>query len=174
MPEEIRARFHWTMEEMGEAARWHLKQAPSWRRRVLLALALFCGGVGAWSYLRPGLAAFAWIWMGGMIYVLLLLVLIRWITIWKTRRNFAKSTLLNAEIEWRISDTALHVQHPRGSSEMVWAVFNTAFLTPAGLLLYPQPAQFQWLPKHAFGTEADYAAVAASARKHIAAFRDVS
>jgi hypothetical protein len=176
MAEEITVRFRWTLAEVTEAARWHLRQKRSWRIRVgfCLVLAVLCAVLAWRDYERFGTLENAWLSLAGMAYFLLLAAFLRWFVIWRMRRSFARGTGMNKEIEWRISESELHASTPHAASELSWDAFNKAVLTPRGLLFYSQPLIFHWLPRHAFASEADFQAAAALARKGISVFQELS
>ena len=87
------------------------------------------------------------------------------------RRNYRKSAARDSEIEWSITPDTLRIKYAHGSAEMNWGAFVKAVETPKGLLLYPQPILFHWLPRAGFANEGNYEAVAGLAREKITAFR---
>jgi hypothetical protein len=171
MADGITARFRLTLEEVTEAARWHIRQGAGRGVRVFCWLmAAVCCGLGLLDF---WLGNFTESWFEGTAYFLFLLLLIRLRLIWQVRRDFAKSTGRDAEIEYHFDEDGLRMKYSHGTSEFHWSAYNKAVATPKGLLLYPQPRVYHWVPCHAFTGETNFAAVTALARQRIARFREM-
>ena len=173
--EGVVVRYHWTLAEKQDAHRWHQRRA--WFRRALFVLLLVLGAVtagwGGWLYLVDGTfrRALPLLLPGG--YCLLLAALFEVLPGLVLRFHHARSAGRDAEILWQITAAGLRFETANSVSESKWAAFNKAVQTPGGLLLYPQPRLFYWLPRHGFETEEGFEAVAAWAREHIEDFRVV-
>ena len=114
MSEDIVVCYRWTLAEFTAASRWHLRQMPrvSVIHFVCWALAGVCGVVAVLTYRRTGDFYLVGWFLLGAIYFLSLLGFRRWLTLWRMRRNYAKSTSQDAEIEWRIGEDKLWIKPP--------------------------------------------------------------
>ena len=171
--DSVSVRYRWTLSEMQEATRWHFRQVfRLWVfPYILIVLWLLGAGFVAYVSLRSSGTGHAWPGASASIYLVLLVGLILWLPGWRLKRNFSKNANRDMEISWQITQMDLRVEHPNGSADMKWSLFNKAILTPTGLLLYSQPALFHWLPRAGFDSEEGYEAVTVWARQHIKAFR---
>ena len=76
---------------------------------------------------------------------------------WFSRREFAKHPDSGAELIWSISEDALETTYPQGNSTITWKALLKMVFTPEGVLLYTAPQIFNWLPRHGFKDDADFA-----------------
>lgn len=176
MPEEILVRYRWTLAELTTASRWHLRQMPrvSGVHFVCWGLAGACGVLAVLAYRRSdNFYLVGWLLLGA-IYFLGLLSFRRWLTLRRMRRNHARSTGQDAEIEWCVGENKLRIKTPHGSSEINWTAFNKAVQTTDGVLLYSQPIVFHWLPKAGFVSEAEYEQVARWVYGNVPNFRHIT
>ncbi len=173
LPETVAVHYRWTVAELIEATRWHLRQGKANRVRLaiyVLVVVLVLASV-LLSYGHEGYEQQRWIGIGLAVYLVLLMGLQRWLTLWWMRRNYRKSAACDSEIDWLITPTTLRVKYVHGSSELNWGAFIKAVETPKGLLLYPQPIIFHWLPRAGFVSESAFKATAEMAQAKIAAYR---
>lgn len=76
---------------------------------------------------------------------------------WLARRQFGKRPDSGAELIWSISEDALEATYPQGNSTITWKALLKMVFTPEGVLLYTAPKIFNWLPRHGFKDDADFA-----------------
>ena len=86
----------------------------------------------------------------------MLVGLIRWVGKWAFSRSIKSSPSNGKSIRYTIDDSGVKVALPDGSAEFAWSYFMQSTVTPDGVLLYAQKLAFNWLPKAAFTSEADY------------------
>ena len=172
--DSVSVRYRWTLSAVREASRWHRQQFS--RVRILPEYILLLGGILGFGFvayvaLRAGSLRHVWSSVFWPFYLILLGGLLWWIPKWRLKRSFSKSANRDVEVSWQITPAGLRAEHVDGSVDMKWSAFNKAVLTPTGLLLYPQPGLFHWLPRAGFDSEEGYKAVTAWARQDIKAFR---
>ncbi len=173
--EGVAVRHRWTLAELQEAQRLHQRQSRygRWMPVTLLTLAGVLVCMEAFLIVRRGTLEGSWGTFGLVAYLVLMVTLLPFMRRWAVRRNHARSVDRDAEIRWQITATSLRNETANSTSETKWAAFNKAVQTPGGLLLYPQPRLFYWLPRHGFETEEGFETVIAWAREHIKDFRAV-
>ena len=180
--QEITVRYRWSLQEITEANRWHRRQRTVGRiiYCALLVVASICLVVALYFYLdglrHPTFStshseSSSWLPISLLVYLVVLFFLRRLMVSWRLRRSYAKSPARDSEVEWQITEDTLRTAYVHGSSEQAWSAFYKAVLTPKGLLLYPQPQVYQWLPRHAFHGESEFNWVAETAQRRIPAFR---
>lgn len=167
--------YRWDASVLTEAYRWHRRLSRAKAARLLLALAALALVYYQFA-VRPlgaSQAAYPWGWIAAVVvfYGLLIFGVRRFYVPWVMRRNLAKSPLHHSQMSWRISESLLRYQFAHGQSELGWGAFLKVVQTPKGILLYPQPLQFHWLPKANFACEADFEQVAKWAYGNVPNFR---
>ena len=174
MPEGVSVHYRWTLAEATEATQWHLRQS---RRRGIFvfcgAVAVLTGGWAAYQSAHGGDGDHVWWVFAAAVYFLCLLFLRRFLIMRRVRRNYARSASQDVEMQWLITGASLQVNSVHSTADIKWQAFNKAVSTPAGLLLYPQPILYHWLPRHGFADAEGYEAVIAWARQNIPAFREL-
>ncbi len=70
--------------------------------------------------------------------------------------NLRTSPLLGENLTFIADKELLHVTSPHSEGKLAWTLFYRTVATPDGALLYHQKIIFNWLPKKAFTSEADY------------------
>ena len=93
---------------------------------------------------------------------------------WGVRRQFALRPDRDCEVEWTINANEITVQTPQSRSTSTWQTIMKIVATPEGFVIYKGPRMFQWLPRHAFNSDADYERFASLARERVATFYDES
>jgi hypothetical protein len=77
-----------------------------------------------------------------------------------------------SKVVCEFGDAALFVSTEGGvASQYPWSAIVRAVERPMGLLIYHGPGAFQWFPKTAFASEADYAATKRLLESKVADFR---
>jgi len=169
----ITVHYRWTAEQLSEATRWHQRHGTARRVRLVIYWVIIALAVGSAALSHASSRSGPFSWMGGglIVYLLVLMGLRRFLVLWQVRRNYRKSAARDAEIAWHVSETTLQMNYVHGSSETRWTAFIKVVLTPDGLLLYPQPNLFHWLPSTGFASTSDFEAVVGMARRNVAAFK---
>ena len=79
----------------------------------------------------------------------------------KARSNFIKQTKLipgyGEKLTWTFQSEGYGARIGESRSFVAWTHVSETKLTPDGVLIYPQPGLWEWLPKFAFTSETDYA-----------------
>lgn len=70
--------------------------------------------------------------------------------------NIKSSPLLRQSIVYKASQSGLQIESPVSTSMLSWNAFHKTAGTLNGVLLFQQKRLFNWLPKTAFTSEADY------------------
>lgn len=89
------------------------------------------------------------------------------------KREFAKRPDAGQEIHWLFSNDDITVTTRDSKSEIKWSAFYKVFHTPAGFLFLPNAQIFYFIPKRAFSTDEDFAAVRSLARTNAKEFGDL-
>jgi hypothetical protein len=66
------------------------------------------------------------------------------------------SPLFGAELSFVFDTEGTAVTSPHSNARIGWQMFHKTLATPDGVLLYQQKYLFNWLPKTAFNSAADY------------------
>jgi hypothetical protein len=92
---------------------------------------------------------------------------------WRVRRRFAKRPDAGAETEWRFTPEVVLLATSSSRSERLWNNFIKLVESPSGVLLYPNPTMFHWIPRHAFASDLEYARFLQLAESRIANYRRI-
>ncbi len=156
MNEEITVAYSITTDVLMPAFKWHHHSLVRSRKIVGVIASVMCV-LSLLASLSPSpelpiKASFA----VAPATVVLLIVLMGWLGKSHYAKAIQKSRSYGKQIIFKISADGLLVNAPDSSSQHSWSFFNRSLLTPDGVLLYPQNRWFNWLPKSAFTSEADY------------------
>jgi len=155
MNETITATMTFDAPTMLVARRWH-NRANRTRRLIrvalvaLVALAVFMSLDGAMGGLLTA-TAFA---LG---CALLGLAIGHGIERHRFVSGIKSSPLFGAKLSFAADTDGVAVTSPHSNARIGWQLFHKTLATPVGALLYYQKFLFNWLPKAAFASEADYA-----------------
>ncbi|MCX5662694.1 MAG: YcxB family protein [Planctomycetota bacterium] len=176
--ESIVARYRWTVAELQEALRWHARQ-PRKHQRIYLWLWLFLvfvlvgfvaileqSGRPVLAELVGHLSKFA---LPVMVILAIYVVVFRWIIPAVVRRRFAERPDKDEEVEFTITPDGMTVVNATSRTEWSWKGLHKVVCTPKGILVYPQPLLFNWLPRSAFAP-GDYGRAAMIMRAHAPQF----
>jgi len=168
MDDAVTARYRFTADELLRAQRWSQRhRMPKYMRLTYWpVMTAFVVTVGAMAVSGNETA------MANAVLPLLLIFGVPLILPWLGRRQIARRSDLGQEAEWTIWHDRLRCCSDLATSEYVWAAVVEVVQTRDGFLVYTTPAVFQWLPRHAFANEADYAACARMAREHARKFTE--
>lgn len=86
---------------------------------------------------------------------------------YSVRRQFRKRPDQNIDLEWRFGPDEIQTRSSLGEARFNWSAFVKVIKTPEGLLLYNLTNFFQWLPRHAFESDADFQRVTTWAEQKI-------
>lgn len=173
--EAVVARYRWTEDELLTAYRSHYRYSSTQFVRsvviVLCAVALIGGTIAFFIaiVMAPSKAAdiaFLPIFFGVM---LALAWISRSLTVsrYSVRRQFRKRPDQDIDIEWWLGPDEIRTRSELNEARFVWSAFVKAVKTPNGLLLYNLTNFFQWLPRHAFSSDADFEQVVAWAELNV-------
>ncbi len=172
MNEEILIRFRWTADELVEGARWDLRQRiPKPVRRMfwLVVVVSLLGGIAILARWPTSLGGAALIALGTQLPMTHYLV-----RPWRLRRGFQKMPDRDSEIVWQLSAAGLKARGSYTSADLQWSAFTKVVRTPVGYLLYPTDQIFHWLPRHGFGSEAEFGFIGEMVRAKGMVLREVS
>lgn len=164
MTNPIHVGFIWTSDELILAQRWQLRNSlkPVYRYLIYTALvAVALDGTRQILATPANPLGFFLIFCG-----LFLLAFPRLLNPWLTRRQFGKRPDCGATVNWTISEEALVAESPQGSSTITWQALHKVLFTPEGCLLYTTAPIFNWLPRHGFKEEKDFARLQEFARNN--------
>lgn len=170
IPEPVIARFLWTEDELQVALRNYYQHA-GWRF-ARLGLICLCGVA-----MLASLVIFA-TWnvpedfavipvVSGIVLICLLASRGLTVSRYSVRRQFRKRPDQNVDLEWRFGPDEIQTRSSLGESRFNWSAFVKVIKTPEGLLLYSLTNFFQWLPRHAFESDADFQRVTTWAQQKV-------
>lgn len=169
----IVARYRWTAEELinGYAAhQQHIRRRGFRLAMIVLYALLVLSGI-AWLLSAVGptpsiLASIA-------IFGFYLYFANRTVWKWRVRRQFRKRPDAGDDIEWRFTPDVIYGASSSSRSELMWSNFSKMVQAPFGVLLYPNPTIFHWIPRHAFESDLEYARFLQLAEARIASCRRI-
>lgn len=168
MSDPITVRFLWIVDELITARKWHVRSLikPFYRFLILIFL-IWTAIDGARNIMTQ-----TNVLLGAVLIFcsLFLLTYPRLAGPWFSRREFAKRPDRGAEVSWSISDDALEVTASQGTSTLTWKALLKTVFTPQGVLLYSTSQIFNWLPRHGFKDDSDFARLEDLARKNTQVF----
>lgn len=159
MSEEITATYTVEVTPYRLALKWHLHRLTRWKWLVLIVVCLFSALGRASSGARgnehivisvivfPVLVA-----LGVIVWFSLMMRFFRGLQIQqiKSMPTFGKI------LSFTINDEGLLCKGDSAESFLPWKTVLKSIETPDGSLVYRQANLFEWLPKAAFNSEADY------------------
>jgi hypothetical protein len=151
MSEEITASFTFDSATVMPGVRWSSQRTLLGQLRFpIYTCILLLGSLGTYlgeRYRIPGMLFIAGALIGifGWQYIL-----------WRCRRSIKSSPSYNKLVSYRFSESGVEQETPNSKSQASWDAFIQSYLTPDGLLLYPQKGIFFWLPESAFRSKSDY------------------
>ena len=154
MSEEITASVSFDVPTMLVGLHWH-NRLNQYRRLVRIAVIIVAVSAlsTTWLYptVSPTLSSAVILSCGaGGSFLGLLFEKRRFVSSLKTSPLLGEKLIFVADEEW------LHVTSPHSRGYLAWTLFHRTVATPDGALLYHQKIIFNWLPKTAFASEADY------------------
>ena len=160
----ITATFRWTPEKLIMAQRYHFRHTC--RPIFLFLINLICAIIG--------IAGVTILYFDGFAFfpAALILVSLYWFFIrqferrWFTARMFKKRPDNNVELNWTFSESGIETSSNLAESKFSWAAIAKIVATPEGLMLYPTPEIFHWLPSCAFASLSDMDVVVAMAKQN--------
>jgi hypothetical protein len=149
------ARYTWTADELIIAQGMHSRHSLSrpFRYTVIGFLVLiFLAGTIALFHEGPLSPA------AGMVIVPLYFAFLRgYYQKWIVKRQFGQRPDKDARLDWSFTSSGILLVSSNGAkSEVPWSSFSKAVIGSNGTLLYPNAQIFQWLPHHAFDSDATY------------------
>jgi hypothetical protein len=150
--ETIRIEYQNTLQEAQRASKAYTKNQTFWPNfgPWLAAFMLFC------CVATVAMGKFKLQDMNyGVLVVLLLLASFPLWSRWLVARNWRKSPNAGRTFVWVISADNLHVDWGGSQSTLGWDQITRVIESKHGLLLYTQPSLANWIPKHAFSSDAD-------------------
>ena len=169
MPDKIIVSFCWTADELITARKRHLRHVIRPVYRLLIILLMICIAIdGVRKIATQEETAF------GVVLIMITIFLLTYPRLagpWFSRREFASRPDCGAELGWSISEDALAVTSPQGSSTITWKALLKTVFTPEGVLLYTNSRIFNWLPRHGFKGDEDFVRLEDLARQNTQVFR---
>lgn len=179
----IHARYRWTADEALRAQHFHVRHTLTrFYRPVLCTVAGFAIVAGlvlmVLSCVDRGpeprdtsgeFLAAAFMIVGGLMPFAMPSV-----RRWRTRRQFAMRPDRNCEVEWTIDANEISLQTPQSRATSTWQAIMKIVATPEGFVIYKGPRMFQWLPRHAFASDADYERFDSLAHERVVKYYDES
>lgn len=167
--EIVVARYRWTVDELRTAYRNHYRYSSSSARIVVIvlgAVGLVGSSVLFFTQSVPEDVAIVPIVFG---ILLALAWFSRSLTVsrYSARSQFRRRPDQDIELEWRFGSEEIQTQSELGEARFVWSAMIKVVKAPDGLLLYSLPTFFNWIPRHAFASDADFERVAAWATRNI-------
>ena len=168
MSEKIDVSFTWVADELIAARKWHLRNLVKPVYRFLILIFLIWTGIdGARNIMTQTNVLLNAV----LIFCsLFLLTYPRLAGPWFSRREFAKRPDCGSNISWTISEEALEVTSPQGTSTITWKALLKMVFTPEGVLVYTTPQIFIWLPRHGFQKTSAFALLEDLANKKTKVF----
>lgn len=168
MPTEVDARYRWTADELLAGMRSHYRvQFPRFVRLlyfIVAGMAFVTGLIGAF---QVGVAkSFFSLAIGTLL--LLQFTVIQPLVL---KAQFRKRPDKDAELTWRFTPEQASNSGFGGRSEFRWDALAKVVQVRDGLLFYPTNQVFNWVPNHAFQSEADLVQVVEWAQQHARVFR---
>jgi hypothetical protein len=144
---EAEYRFRFTEEHLLTSLERFQQQLPGIRlfhkyRWLLLAIAVFVLLVATLK--RPKLLSIAL-----CVSPVLLVLWLRLLNSWSTRRRFRQSPSYNDDIVICLSETGMRTRSNLGETCINWKAFTKARQFPDGFLLFQGPSVFNWFPNAA-------------------------
>jgi hypothetical protein len=158
MNEEITASYLLTTDAMLPALRWHqqkLLRVLWWPVlgviMVFILVGLFQDGFQTKDAIMtvvaiPLVLAGLWLWF----------FLMKNFLRSSQSRNIKSAPTYGKMMHWTVTNEALKCNLDNASSTLPWSQVYKSVETPDGVLIYLQKMLFNWLPKTAFTSEADY------------------
>ena len=87
------------------------------------------------------------------------------------RMQFRRRPDRDAEFIWQFAPEQIISDGAGFKTELTWKAFAKVVQTPNGFLFYPNSRVFQWVPKHAFRSDAEFQQVADWAREKARVFK---
>jgi hypothetical protein len=161
MSEEITASITFNKLTMLSGLRWYNRAnrtATLLRIMVLLAgwLMIFSGIFLSFGDRRNELLLAAYVVASGIAATALSSAFRQYVLKRQFISGLKSSPLSDQLITYQVSEPGVDVVSPVSASKLTWNAFHQTLGTPEGVLLYQQKRLFNWLPKTAFNSEADY------------------
>ncbi len=150
----IVARYRWTADELTRGYEAHQEQ--QWRRGFRLALIVLPGALAGLTWLAAGASLPVFVGLGCAVG-LYLAFYDRTFLKWRVRRQFRKRTDAGDDTEWRFTPDVIYQATSSSRTEQLWNTYSKMVESPSGVLLYPNPTMFHWIPRHAFASDLEYA-----------------
>jgi hypothetical protein len=179
----IHARYRWTSDEALRAQHFHTRHTLTrYYRPVLLLLASFAVTVGLLAMANacvergpePRDTSGEFLAAAFMIFGGLMPFAMPNVRRWRARRQFAMRPDRDCEVEWTIDANEITLQTPQSRATSTWQTIMKIVKAPEGFVIYKGPRMFQWLPRHAFASDADYQRFASLARERVTKYYDES
>ncbi|MBB5036662.1 YcxB family protein [Prosthecobacter dejongeii] len=160
MNEEITGSYVIDTASFKAAFKWHLHRLTRWKWLALIVL-VFCISMGtvASSDLQGNKA----IGMAVVMFVLVTLGCIIWYALmigtfrFMLKQQIKRIPAYGMTLRYVMTEDGLRSTAGGAESFLPWNLVIKSIATPDGVLVYPQQNLFNWLPKTAFTSEADYA-----------------
>jgi hypothetical protein len=179
----IHARYRWTADEALRAQQFHVRHTLTRYYRPILrtmaglgvvaglvVMVLSCVESGPEPRDKSGeFLAAAFMVVGGLMPFAMPTV-----RRWRARRQFAMRPDRDCEVDWTINANEITLQTPQSRSTSTWQTIMKIVQAPEGFVIYKGPRMFQWLPRHAFASDADYQRFAGLARERATKYYDES
>ncbi len=151
MSEEITASYTFDSATVMPGVRWSSQRTLLGQMRVpIYGCILVLGSLGVYLGERnrfPGM----------LLIVAAVIGIFGWrYGLWRCRRSIETSPSYQKLIAYRFSESGVEMETPASKGQSTWDAFIQSYLTPDGVLLYPQKGIFYWLPESAFSSKADY------------------
>jgi YcxB-like protein len=165
----ITARYTWEIQTLQKALRLHRR--TRWQTRLVPVVAITFVGLGVYLAVTAGRS-----WIDGLppiLFGVLLLLLGGPLVYWQFRRSARRSPSYGCEMTWTFDPQQIGIAGEGFNSTFTWKKLYSASISPAGLLLYPQKNLFHWIPRSAFQSQEDFAAVTSLVRENCARTRTI-
>jgi len=90
------------------------------------------------------------------------------------RRQFAKSPSKDLEIEWRADSDKILAHSVLYHGEISWQAFTKLVRAPTGILIYQSEQFYNWFPRHAFASDAEFERFIGLAKSKVHRFHRVA
>lgn len=155
MNTEITAKSTFDAPTMLVGHRWYFRHAFGRRWTFWLAVALVVISAIP-DVMRTGKFQMCWqVWalMGVFIY----LPAMHWLAKPIYVRELKSSPAYGHELNYVFDEHGMQVTLPSGAGRFDWSHFKESISSPDGALIFSAKRAYNWLPKAAFASEADYA-----------------
>ena len=159
MEQPIAIRFRWTADDLVQAYRYHFRHTCRpvfrWLLHFLFGVVLVGGVAMIFSSGPNGKAP--WPISFGFLAVGVYYFAVRpFERRWMIRREFAKRPDKDSEVEWQADGDKVLARSILWHAEMSWQAFTKLVRTPTGIMLYLTERQYNWIPRQAFASDAEY------------------